>query len=62
MVGGSAIEVNLIEVPASLTTRVALPGERFEAALPLNREDQLRYHIRRVAPEPKPAAKKSTKE
>lgn len=63
VIGSSSIEVNLVEAPASRETRVAEPGDQFQAAIPLAREEQLRYHIRRIPPPtPDKPAKSPTKE
>ncbi len=55
VIGESSLEVNLVEAPASLTRRVVQPGDVFDAAIPLAREEQLRYHIRRVVKPPEPS-------
>jgi hypothetical protein len=50
VIGDAAIEVNMVEAPASLQRRTVQPGDTFLAAIPLAREEQLRFHIRRVPP------------
>jgi hypothetical protein len=70
--GDSTIEVNLVEVPARPSTdpvtgeflptyRPMNPGDTFLAAIPLAREQQLIFHVRRVPPpdEPEPPTKPS---
>jgi hypothetical protein len=61
VIGDSTIEVNLIECPASRQRDVVQPGETFQAAVPLAREEQLRFHIRRVAAPPPVKPEKSTR-